>query len=389
MLSLVTCCALGGALLFAVVAKDLALPREVLTTGVYRVSAEQVEVTIAVNSTCHASPPLERGTVVSVIKVERVNDFRRIRGRILYPSVWKHWVNLSIIPDAWIDLENLDTGFRWVQQSPPLPGKAVPLHCKRIKESCDCRSVILAAFLTGLTDPQRGYYTTPHLQYMRQFCLSLLNHTRQPDSGIEAVVLHNELDKAFVRRHTRNGGGSSISFLKVDLTKYPPGSPNDVRFFIYRDLLLEHPEWDTVFLTDLSDVSVRHNPCQIVFCSGPEYLYVGSETKLFRPSWFIERSFESIGGRYLRWYKRRPRNAELNLNTGVIGGKHQVLFAFLNELVATLSTTHKGMAYDMAALNWVLRTKYNKTADVITGFPLHSEFKMFEEGRGDVYFVHK
>merc|ERR1719223_1001662 len=121
--------------------------------------------------------------------------------------------------------------------------------------------------------------------------------------------------------------------------------------------------------------------------------YVGSQPeKLEGPTmqWF----FEQMGGKYLGWYQDEVTFDMILLNAGITGARRPIYKEFLENMCDTLSDPELvGTNVNMAALNYVVRksmglrrhTPYSEGAlRLVTGAPVHSIFKHFQDDRDDV-----
>jgi hypothetical protein len=88
-------------------------------------------------------------------------------------------------------------------------------------------------------------------------------------------------------------------------------------------------------------------------------------------------------------YEASFKNETL-LNCGVIGGKFEIMQAFINQLctIHLNFNSDNTSAYtgDMGAFNYLIRTKYNDS--VIHGAPINTEFKKYSENKS-CWFKHK
>jgi len=207
---------------------------------------------------------------------------------------------------------------------------------------------------------------------------------------MKSVVLHDILDENITNTYTTRDG--AVSFRKVDISGMDPiMGLNDLRFLLFEEELNKHPEWDTVFLTDIRDVVVVHNPCSLVE-ERPDALFVQSEKSSMKPFPYVRGKFEEMGGKYLEWYDAVPDQTNL-LSPGLIGGKRSVVLKALDGLNAVmtdpeLASRKEGkVKINFVAANYAFRTNFD-SKNIVTGSPLHSEYWAYEN-RTDVYFRHK
>merc|ERR1719272_57321 len=104
--------------------------------------------------------------------------------------------------------------------------------------------------------------------------------------------------------------------------------------------------------------------------------------------------FAKMGGKYSRWYAGIGDKLHI-LNCGLLGGSRNImleLFRHMMDVVLDPTTSARQnketINVNMAALNYIVYNRYNAST-IFTGRPFHSRYKMYEEERRDVWFVHK
>lgn len=292
---------------------------------------------------------------------------------------------------------------------------AVDARLERLTKASDpsngCRTTLLTTFFITREDPQRHWFVKPSAGYFRDFYRSVLS---VPGGGVRAVVLCDALPDSITQEYSTANG--TFSFVKVDLSQFEPKlGLNDLRFQLFEDHLRRNPDLGTVFMTDIRDVVVLHNPCALVE-RFPDRLFVGSQADDLKADTCLGRHFAEMGGKYLEWYERvQPGHFDV-LSPGIIGGTRSVLLSFLPKYNAAMmdpslvmrqagkhrypKCRHGGrgatvaakrslelVRSNMPALNYVARSEYS-LGQLVTGQPLHSVFRAWEN-RTDVYFRHK
>lgn len=243
--------------------------------------------------------------------------------------------------------------------------------------------LLCTAYLTARPDPQRGCHVRrDSFAYIRTWWTSVRR------LGLPAVIVHDQLSSRFVRRYTTD----RIRFVRVAPYRW---SPNDQRFFAYRDLVARS-RYDRVVLTDVSDVRVVRDPFPVLAGLAPP-LVVGEE--VYAPPigawikthpWLRAKLRETCGRRSSAVYRffRRHDFAFPTLNAGVIGGRTPELLEFLDRFVRVrraLGRPERNL--NMPVVNYVLhrffRGRFHR------GAPVTSRFKGYERHRRDVCFIHK
>lgn len=260
-------------------------------------------------------------------------------------------------------------------------------------KTSNCTATILTAFLTARPDWIRKKYVDASFKYMSKFYYSVL---AMPKGSVRAIVFHDGLPEDLIARYST----PDFSFVMTNRTWKDDESATDARFVLFREKLAQHPEWDPVFATDLADVELKGSPCGLV-AQYPEKLFIGSEefTELKPNQWILDR-FAEMGGRYLDWYKNQLDPLwvpEPLWNAGIIGGKRSRVLELFSHMAGVIedpalaARQHGSEVHiDMGALNWVIHNLYNKSA-IVTGHPLHSSFKSYDErpDAGGAVFKHK
>lgn len=245
------------------------------------------------------------------------------------------------------------------------------------------RDVLCAAYLTRRPDPQRGYRVRRNtFGYMRAWWSSV------HELGLHAIVVHDELSPAFVRRYTTD----RIAFVQVPPD---PWTPNDARFFLYRDLIARRG-YGRAFLTDIADVRVVQNPFPVLEAPAAP-LAVGDEvyapplgTQIRTHPWLRRKIGETSSrrSRVVHEFFRRHDFDFPTLNVGVLGGRAPELLDALDRFARVRRAIgHPERNLNMPVLNYVLHRFFRGRFH--HGAPVTSLFKGFERRRRDVCFIHK
>jgi len=273
--------------------------------------------------------------------------------------------------------------------TPPGAGSDLDLAMLLADHSGDCKTVLLTNVFTTREDPQAKRHGMPTFEYFERYYRSILS---LPSGRASAVIFYDDLPEDLVRNYT--SGDGAVSFTKVDISGLDPiMGLNDLRYQVFEEHIKKHPEWETIFMTDINDVTVIHNPCAFVDRT-PDKLFVGSQTEPLKPREFIHHKFEQAGGKYLKWYEAQPDFSLPLLNAGIIGGKRSVVLRALRKVNEMLEDPELpgrkmdvGVRINMEAVNYVFYTAFGRES-LVTGVPLHSKFYYFQN-RTDVYFWHK
>jgi hypothetical protein len=139
--------------------------------------------------------------------------------------------------------------------------------------------------------------------------------------NLNGIVFYDNLTDEFIDRYQT----SQIRFIKVESSDY---SNNDWRFFVYRDFL-NNNKYESVFLTDGSDVIIVKEPHDIVNQYKTVDLFVCKDSiKL------VDFPYLSLHNQ-VRWdgriyFTKNNSNFDL-INMGVIGGSYDNIIDFLDK----------------------------------------------------------
>jgi hypothetical protein len=137
---------------------------------------------------------------------------------------------------------------------------------------------------------------------------------------------------------------------------------------------------------------VLKNPfAENLFTTNSTAIFCGDEPKKIANEWMIAHSshLRSKIADYAQ-YESVFADATL-LNCGIVGGKIEVMFPFLQKLCELHENYNfdNETAYtgDMGAFNYILRSQY--PTQICHGAPINTLFKSYENDRKDVWFRHK
>jgi hypothetical protein len=246
-------------------------------------------------------------------------------------------------------------------------------------------SVILTSYFSKKTHPNDpndkhvigrmddGRVSQNSIEYIKNWYDSVKN------LNLEARIFCDNLSEDFIEKYTTD----KIKFIKVETTDY---SNNDWRFFCYRNFLEENV-FDSVFLTDSSDVIVVKNP-ELIISEYPQYdIFVCKDSLKLNefPYLNLHRQVDWENFVYFAMYERI-----LDLiNMGVIGSSYNNMILFLNKFCETrIKLGNPSFNSDMWTGQYVFR---HLLADkkILIGEPLTSVFKQYQNDRKDVFFIHK
>jgi hypothetical protein len=199
------------------------------------------------------------------------------------------------------------------------------------------------------------------------------------DLKLNGIVFYDNLDQDFINTYRTN----NVNFIKVNPSYY---SNNDWRFFVYRDYLSDH-KYDSVFLTDGSDVSVVTDPDKIIEDYPYIDLFVCKDS--IKLSQFPYLSIHNQAKwQNINWFVKHHQTLPL-INMGVIGGNYKNMMEFLHLFCQTrIRLGNPDFNSDMWIGQYVFRYELSHK-NIMIGEPFTSVFKNYENDRKDVYFIHK
>jgi hypothetical protein len=198
------------------------------------------------------------------------------------------------------------------------------------------------------------------------------------DLNIEGRVFYDNLSDEFIEEYETD----KIKFIKVNTSDY---SNNDWRFFCYKKYLEEN-KFDSIVLSDGSDVKVVKDPSDFVE-SGSYDFYVCKDSINLSMFPYLDFHKSQDWDDYVSMYLNATRWPLINM--GVLGGSYENVIEFLNIFCEVRSEIRE---VDFNANMWIGQYVFRsllKNKSIMIGEPFTSEFKKYQDGRKDVYFIHK
>jgi hypothetical protein len=246
------------------------------------------------------------------------------------------------------------------------------------------KDVIATVFFSGKVDPQRGRKHVGGFSYIERWynCVKKL--------GINAIIFHDNLSDEVASTYATD----KIKFIEEDEFNRQKLCAADYRWVLYSKYFSKN-KFDRIFVTDCNDVIVRNNPFSIV---EPDKIYIGVEhgdkkkglNDIIKNSWWCR-------GVYSYAYPDFPYWERKVLNCGIVGGEYDMFMGQVSRMsseIIRIDPDPKECAkrripftVDMAVLSFVGYTNFD--GKIVSGAPLHSRYKLYEEKRDDVCLIHK
>jgi hypothetical protein len=246
------------------------------------------------------------------------------------------------------------------------------------QENCDHPNAIVTTYFSSRFDPQpnaQGEYNIApknNINYIYPWFASV-SYLK-----LNAIVIHDELNDEFIQKYENE----HIKFYKYIPKKY---SLNDERYYAFRNLLRE-VKFNKVFFTDGSDVIIKRDPFEFI---ADDVLYFGEDQgetpKIMNNNWCISKLSQLLQNNK---FKNELNDDFLNfeyVNNGVMGGYHDSLSYFLEQVCTVFDQLECGNNNNMMVTNYLL---WKNKIQYFKGAPLTSPFKKYQM-HGDYYFIHK
>jgi hypothetical protein len=136
---------------------------------------------------------------------------------------------------------------------------------------------------------------------------------------MKLVLFHDNLSDEFINRYTND----NVTFIQINDNKYGLTSMNDIRFCIFHDYLLQHPEIKRVIISDAADVVFQRNMFEDIV---EDKLYVAYDRTRDFNHYYLKDRVEKT---YRSFEPFTLINKELALQAGLFAGS-------ANKIIETL-----------------------------------------------------
>lgn len=201
--------------------------------------------------------------------------------------------------------------------------------------------------------------------------------------GGEILDFNPELTKNWEDSLKANNYEYELLYVRKGIDGYNLGA---VKMFMFLEYLEANKDnLDKVMITDTLDVVFLKEG--LFEYMKDNTLYVGDEPTNLGIQWIYENSKALLSkSEYLNWLNFIRENQLLN--TGIIGGKVDVVITILRSVCALIKNNCKNYneGSDMLVLNYVA---YNSHYDLVHGVPLNTEFKRYDHSNKECFIAHK
>ena len=234
-----------------------------------------------------------------------------------------------------------------------------PVLVNETTASMSSHSVVASTIFTAGTNSK---YKNGSFDFMRGFYMTAAKQ------NLDMLIFHDDISLDFQNKLKNLHG--QIDFVKV---KTPPNrSPNDGRFYVLYDCLLEHPEINWFVLQDIRDGTFHADPFKVMSVIG-DVLYVGMD-KSFHTSAYEYHWLNAT--LYSQCFPREKRKDEIKyhpfFNAGTIGGTRDVMLTFLTRLTKHFDKSPHKYNCNMAAVSVVAHKYFHN--HTFSGYPFQAYF---------------
>ncbi len=200
--------------------------------------------------------------------------------------------------------------------------------------------------------------------------------------SLQGVIFYDGLTEDFVEEFSTD----KIKFVYSDSSSQNY-SNLDYRWFCYR-AFLEENKFESVFISDCSDVSVVKDPSLLLKDQRGYDFFLCKDSETFDTFPYFDIHKKYNWSCYVEMLLKK--NSLDLINMGVVGGSYQNIIDFLDKYLK-IRLSMEDDKFDQADMwvgNYIFRS-YFKNKSLLIGEPFTSEFKKYQNDREDVYFIHK
>jgi hypothetical protein len=200
--------------------------------------------------------------------------------------------------------------------------------------------------------------------------------------SLNGVIFHDGLKQDFIEEFSTD----KIKFVYSD-TSSQNYSNLDYRWFCYRDFLSKN-KFDSVFISDCSDVSIVKDPSEILKTHSEYDFFLCKDSIAFSEFQYFN-VHKKYNWNFLLDLLLKKNNLDL-INMGVVGGSYENIIDFLDKYYEVrIGMEDESFAQaDMWVGQYIFRGLLQDKA-LLVGEPFTSLFKKYQNSREDVYFIHK
>ena len=236
-------------------------------------------------------------------------------------------------------------------------------------------NVIMTTYFCKKKNPQKDYFVAYNdITYIEPWYYSVKN------LQLNGIIFHDGLNDEFIKKYETD----KIKFIYANSNSYDI-SINDLRYYVYFDYIIKNENIKNIFMTDGSDVTVVKNPFNKF-----KQLCVGSERSKGFKAICLKKKIELFNSNIKNTFNYHKNPTNTVYNAGILGGNRKDVLNFLKNMISIFDKFNseiKTKNLNMIVFNYVVYKIFNQ--NVISGSPLHSEFKKYQNNRTDVYFIHK
>lgn len=249
--------------------------------------------------------------------------------------------------------------------------------------------IITSCFFTTKNDPQRNFrLPTSTFDPIKNWYNSIM------EVGLKAILFYDILDDEIVNTYSNE----NVKFIKDESYTEQSFCAADHRWTLYKEYF-KNNFYDNIFATDCTDVLVKLNPFNdIKFLINRDNFFIGRE---YSPptNWLNDWMVSQLNYCY-------PNDPDIItfvypervLNCGIVGGTYEnfmKIASLMSDEILRINPTPEScrqkniqFTIDMGVMNYI-GYKHLGGENIISDEPVHSAFKLYQETRDDVWFIHK
>lgn len=243
------------------------------------------------------------------------------------------------------------------------------------------KNIILGVYYTDQIDVQRKSFTKSNdYEYIKPWYESIHN------LNLKGILFHDKsCDVNFIDKYQ----SENVKFYENKNEEL-----KNISFYLHRFLtfkyFLSNNIFDNVFMTDVSDVTFKKNPFDLI---EKNKIIIGCE-QYKNGNKIITKDLNWAKKMFPKLYESYPYWDGVFLNCGIVGGTYSVVFEFLEiyerecfSLLKNKKQTMSKFNHDMTVCNMLVHKYFSDR--YVTGMPIHTIFKKYDIENDVAFIVHK
>jgi hypothetical protein len=231
---------------------------------------------------------------------------------------------------------------------------------------------IITTYFTSEKDPQRPHmWANDDFSIIKNFYDSVVKH------NLNCIILIDNSSDEFIKKYQTD----KITFVRCDSIGL---NVVDVRWGLYKKLLINRPDILRAFFVDVSDVVILKNAFNFI---ESEKIYCGDEEIINSDNKWMVHRYALINHPEINTLNSNYINKKV-LNAGILGGSRDYLLDITDKISEILDYSKiKTTTVDMCVFNHVIYTNYEN--NVVHGKPVNTIFRTNDVNNNVAWFKHK